>query len=134
MPAITPFIAPTGGCGHDARSRSQHQEQHDVSQEGFKFDGHFGFVAFEGWSMRGESSGTVRAASRENIGTIVPRISPRAKLSKFGKVVVALWPRKPALNLAQRAGLSERGAQYIIEGKRKPNARAIHAINAELIG
>lgn len=52
---------------------------------------------------------------------------------KFGTVVRALWPDKPALNLAQRAGLSERGAQYLIDGKRKPNARAVHAVNGEML-
>lgn len=67
------------------------------------------------------------------------RIEPASKASaeqscKFGTVVRALWPDKPALNLAQRAGLSERGAQFVIDGKRKPNARALLAINAEIIG
>jgi hypothetical protein len=52
---------------------------------------------------------------------------------KFGTVVRALWPDKPALNLAQRAGISERGAQYLIDGKRKPNARAALAVYAEII-
>jgi len=55
-------------------------------------------------------------------------------LSKFGLVVCALWPIKPALNLAQRAGLSERMAQYIIDGKRKPNARVALVVYAEIIG
>jgi len=53
---------------------------------------------------------------------------------KFGTVVRALWPDKPALNLAQRAGISERGAQYLIDGKRKPNARAALVVYAEIIG
>lgn len=44
-----------------------------------------------------------------------------------------LWPDKPALNLAQRAGLTERGAQYIIDGKRKPNTRAALVVYAEII-
>ncbi|WP_035967407.1 hypothetical protein [Bradyrhizobium sp. YR681] len=52
---------------------------------------------------------------------------------KFGTVVRALWPVKPALNLAQRTGLTERGAQYLIDGKRKPNARAALAVYAEII-
>jgi hypothetical protein len=81
-----------------------------------------------------ESSARLLPRSSENIGTIVPRILPRAKLSKFGKVVVALWPKKSALNLAQRAGISERGAQYLIDGKRKPNARAALAVYSEIIG
>lgn len=83
--------------------------------------------------MRGESSARLRAASSENIGTIVPRKFAAENLSKFGRVVVALWPDKPALNLAQRAGYSERGAQYVIDGKRKPNARAVLVVNAEML-
>lgn len=53
---------------------------------------------------------------------------------KFGTVVRALWPNKPALNLAQRAGLTERGAQYLIDGKRKPNAKAALAVLGEILG
>lgn len=81
----------------------------------------------------GESKLRGRAASRENIGTIVPRNFGRENYSKFGIVVVALWPDKPALNLAQRAGISERGAQFIIDGKRKPNARVVHAFTGALL-
>ncbi len=86
----------------------------------------------------GESSQRDFSASRENIRTSVPRDLaadlPRQRLSKFGLVVCALWPIKPALNLAQRAGLSERMAQYIIDGKRKPNARVALVVYAEIIG
>ncbi|MDI1265005.1 MAG: hypothetical protein PS018_17280 [bacterium] len=81
----------------------------------------------------GESKRRSGVASSENIRTNVPRILPREKLSKFGRVVTALWPEKPALNLAQRTGLSERGAQFIIDGDRKPNARAVHAVNTEFL-
>lgn len=81
----------------------------------------------------GESNGRRAAPSSENIRTIVPRNFARENYSKFGRVVVALWPEKPALNLAQRAGLSERGAQYLIDGKRKPNARAIHVVTGEML-
>jgi hypothetical protein len=83
-----------------------------------------------------ESSQPAFAASRENIGTIVPRDIAsglaRKRMSKFGLVVCALWPDKPALNLAQRAGISERMAQYIIDGQRKPSARAALVIYAEI--
>jgi hypothetical protein len=72
--------------------------------------------------------------SSENIRTIVLRNPIEEKYCPFGAVVRALWPDKPALNLAQRAGLSERGAQYLIDGKRKPNARAALAVYAEIIG
>ncbi len=67
--------------------------------------------------------------------------SPRSKLfqertfekNKFGTVVHALWPDKPALNLAQRMGISERGARYLIDGKRKVNGKAIAVILSEIM-
>ncbi len=63
----------------------------------------------------------------------------RSKISveqtcKFGTIVRALWPDKPALNLAQRIGCTERAAQFYIDGKRKPSARAIHVISGEMLG
>lgn len=73
--------------------------------------------------MARESSVTRRAASNPS----------EERLCKFGTVVRALWPDKPALNLAQRAGLSERGAQYLIDGRRKPNARAALAVHAAML-
>jgi hypothetical protein len=84
--------------------------------------------------MSDESSQRVALPSSSRRGTIVLRKSADEKTCQFGKVVRALWPHKPALNLAQRAGLSERGAQYLIDGKRKPNARAALAVYAEIIG
>jgi hypothetical protein len=82
----------------------------------------------------GESlQGRVSRAS-ENIGTIVRTDFTKADSSKFGRVVCILWPIKPALNLAQRVGISERHAQYLIDGKRKPNARAALVVYAEIIG
>jgi hypothetical protein len=80
-----------------------------------------------------ESRQGATAPSRENVRTLVRTNFGRENLSKFGIVARALWPIKPALNLAQRAGLTERMAQYIIDGKRKPNARAALAIYAEII-
>lgn len=52
---------------------------------------------------------------------------------KFGTVVRALWPVKPALNLAQRLGTTERGAQYLIDGERKVTARAVAIVIAEIL-
>jgi hypothetical protein len=52
---------------------------------------------------------------------------------KFGTVVLALWPQKPGLNLAQRAGCSERHANLLIAGQRKPNARVALVIYSEII-
>jgi hypothetical protein len=81
-----------------------------------------------------ESSQPVPSLSSENIGTFVPRNFAREKSSKFGRVVRALWPNKPALHLAQRIGCTERAANFYITGKRKPNARAALAVYAEIIG
>lgn len=52
---------------------------------------------------------------------------------RFGLVVRALWPVKPALNLAQRANISERSAQYFIKGQRRPSARAALVVLTEII-
>jgi hypothetical protein len=54
------------------------------------------------------------------------------RVCKFGTVVRALWPDKPALNLAQRMGISERGAQYIIDGQRRVPARALVVVMDEI--
>ena len=56
----------------------------------------------------------------------------KERLCKFGTVVRALWPQKPALNLAQRVGITERGAQYLIDGKRKVSARALLVVMDEI--
>jgi hypothetical protein len=81
----------------------------------------------------GESQQRSALPSSLRRGTNVPRKVSPEQTSKFGAVVRALWPQKPALNLAQRAGISERGAQYLIDGKRKPNARAALVIYAEIL-
>jgi hypothetical protein len=62
-----------------------------------------------------------------------PSTNSVEQLCKFGTIVRALWPNKPALNLAQRIGSSERGAQYLIDGERKVTARAIAVIIAEIV-
>ena len=62
-------------------------------------------------------------------GSAVARSITLAERScKFGTVVRALWPDKPALNLAQRAGCSERAAQFYIDGERKVSAQALAAL------
>lgn len=70
----------------------------------------------------GEASGRRRAASKPT----------EEQPCKFGTVVRALWPDKPALNLAQRIGCSERGAQYLIDGQRRVTARAMLVVMAEI--
>lgn len=52
---------------------------------------------------------------------------------RFGTVVRALWPQKPALNLAQRLGVSERNALQLIRGERRVTARALVVVNAEML-
>lgn len=61
-----------------------------------------------------------------NLGTNVPK-------TKFGAVIEALWPDKPALNLAQRMGVSERNALQIMRGERRVTARALHVLNGEVL-
>jgi len=63
---------------------------------------------------------------------------PRSKTSKeqsrkFGTIVLALWPDKPALNLAQRIRTTERAANFYINGKRKLSARCIQVIVNEML-
>ena len=84
--------------------------------------------------MSSESQQRKRLPSTIGVRTIVRRDIDTENLSKFGIVVRALWPIKPALNLAQRAGCTERAADFYIKGKRKPNARVALAVYAEIIG
>lgn len=83
----------------------------------------------------GESESIFVAASktpRERLfrkklfGTNVPK-------TKFGSVIEALWPDKPALNLAQRMGVSERNALQIMRGERRVTAKALHVLNSEVL-
>jgi hypothetical protein len=84
--------------------------------------------------MGESSSRRVMRQSSENIGTIVLRKFPRENLSKFGRVVWALWPDDPTASLAKRALCTKRHANLLISGQRKPNARAALAVYAEIIG
>lgn len=52
---------------------------------------------------------------------------------KFGTIVRALWPNKPALHLAQLIGCTERAANLYIRGERKVSARAVAAIVNQMI-
>jgi hypothetical protein len=65
-----------------------------------------------------------------------PSKTPKERLFRkniFGTAVRAIWPDKPALNLAQRMGVSERNALQIINGERRVTARAIVVVNAEFL-
>lgn len=71
---------------------------------------------------------------RESVAEYPRRSTVFAEQScKFGTVVRALWPNKPALNLSQRIGCTERAALYLITGERKVTARAVAAIVNELL-
>lgn len=83
--------------------------------------------------MSNESQQRPAPLASENIGTIVLQKFPRQKLSKFGRVVWALWPDEPTATLAKRAACTKRHANLLIEGKRKPNARAALAVYAAII-
>lgn len=67
-----------------------------------------------------------RLFRKKFLGTNVPK-------TKFGAVIEALWPDKPALNLAQRMGVSERNALQIMRGERRVTARALHVLNSEVL-
>jgi hypothetical protein len=78
-----------------------------------------------------------RRRSSENIGTVVPislQKIRRENLSRLGCVAYALWPDDPVAGLARRVKCTKRHASFLIEGKRKPNARAALAVYAEIIG
>lgn len=85
--------------------------------------------------MSESGTGSVRF-SRGTLGTIVLRRLVTEKLSKFGRawIAVHLDEPKPGLLLAQRAGCSERHANFMLRGDRKPSLRAKHALDAEIIG
>lgn len=59
-------------------------------------------------------------------------VEQRFKKNQFGTLVRALWPNKPAINLAQRIGCTERAAQFYIDGDRKPNAACVAIIVNEI--
>lgn len=56
----------------------------------------------------------------------------RERTCVFGTFVLARWPHKAALHLAQIVGCSERAANLYITGKRKITARCVRAIVDEL--
>jgi hypothetical protein len=52
----------------------------------------------------------------------------------FGTFVRARWPDKPALNLSQRLGCTERAALYLINGQRNVTAKAALLMLSEMLG
>lgn len=88
----------------------------------------------------GESNVRRRRRSSENIGTIVPRKLSQQNLSKFGRHVwLCADGVKPgdwlAARIREQGGrCTDRHGNLMVEGKRKPNARAALAVYAEIIG
>ena len=85
--------------------------------------------------MRSASSAGTVGFSRRTLGTIVLRKLATERLSKFGRawIAVHLDEPKPSLLLAQRAGCTERHANFMLRGDRKPSLRAKHALDAAFI-
>ncbi len=54
-----------------------------------------------------------------------------SRISKFGRAALAVWD-KPAVILHQRAGISVRNANQIIEGTRRVSTRALLALLNEI--
>jgi hypothetical protein len=65
--------------------------------------------------------------------TLVPSSVRFEQSCKFGTVVQALWPIKPAYRLAEKIGCTERAARLYIDGERKPSAKALAAVISEII-
>ena len=60
----------------------------------------------------------------------------KKRICEFGVAVLALAHharKKPAAWLAHLTGGSERGAQHIIDGDRKVTAKAMHAVEGDLL-
>jgi hypothetical protein len=57
----------------------------------------------------------------------------REKLPLFGRICLEIWPDKTATCLSQLAGCSERHANLLIAGDRKPNAVIAHAVFGKII-
>lgn len=83
--------------------------------------------------MRTEASAGKGPSSKHPRERLFQNGRPRGPANKFGTIVRALWPDKPALNLAQRIGCSERAANFYITGERKVTALAVAAIVNEIV-
>jgi len=82
-----------------------------------------------------ESSVGTAGLSRRTLGTLVLKKLVDEKWSAFGRawIAVHLEEAKPALLLAQRCGCTERHANFMLRGERKPSLKAKHALDAEFI-
>jgi len=74
--------------------------------------------------------GTLAAIPRQS--TAIDRLGIRPTEKKFGRVARALWPRKTAAELAARAGVTQRTAEFWLAG-REPSAAALVAVIHEIM-
>jgi hypothetical protein len=74
--------------------------------------------------------GTLAAIPRQS--TAIDRPQVRFAEKNFGRVVRALWPHKTAAELAARAGVTQRTAEFWLAG-REPSAAALVAVIHELM-
>lgn len=56
----------------------------------------------------------------------------KSQLSPFGRAAVALWPDNAPKVIAERAGISVRNANQIMQGKRKVTARLLVIVMDEI--
>jgi hypothetical protein len=74
-----------------------------------------------------------RRLSRRTLRTNVRKNIGGERLSKFGRVCRELWPdEKPDMVISQRAGCSERAAQFYIKGDREPSYEALMVVLDEI--
>ncbi len=82
--------------------------------------------------MSGESRRGFPRMSKDSAERTFTKSESRVGPNSFGTIVHALWPVKPALNLAQRINTTERAARLYIAGERKISARCVQVIVDEL--
>lgn len=57
----------------------------------------------------------------------------KSKLSAYGRAVIAIWPDNAPKVVAERAGITIRNANQIMEGKRRVTARALLVLNEAVL-
>lgn len=80
-----------------------------------------------------ESQQRIARLPRRTLRTLVRSDIRTDRLSKFGKVCLALWPNeKPDVVLSQKLDCSERAAQFWITGDRQPSFEALMVVIEEM--
>lgn len=57
----------------------------------------------------------------------------KSKLSPYGRAVIAIWPDNAPKVVAERAGITVRNANQIMEGKRRVTARALLVLTSAVV-